>query len=82
LRSFIESQNERLEKSADSDRKRVNANMEFNMRIAGAKASQETLNSLQSIDYHKLKLFQSQIGGMLSLGQVSPIQPDDLEHEK
>ncbi len=53
------------------------------MRIAGAMASQETLNSLQSIDYDKLKLFQSQIGGMLSLGQVSPIQPDDLgEHDK
>ena len=82
LRTVIDSQNKRLEKSADSDRKRVNANMVFNMKIAGAKASQETLNSIQSIDLDKLKLFQSQIGGMLSLGQVSPIQPDDLEHEK
>ena len=57
LRTVIDSQNERLEKSADSDRKRVNANMEFNMRLAGAQASQVTLNSLQSIDYEKLKLF-------------------------
>ena len=53
--------------------------MEFNFSLTGAQAAQTTLNSLQSIDYDKLKLFQTEIGGMLSLGQVSQIQPDDLK---
>jgi hypothetical protein len=79
LRTFIESQNERLKEAAESDRKRVDANMEFNFRLTGAQAAQTTLNSLQSIDYDKLKLFQTEIGGMLSLGQVSQIQPNDLK---
>ena len=57
LRTVIDSQNKRLEKSADSDRKRVNASKEFIMRLAGVQASQVALNSLQSIDYGKLKLF-------------------------